>query len=317
MRLRFEVSLGITALLGLQVLTTIVATRMLSRSAPAVERILEDNVTSLVAAEDLLTVLSSTAVSPVNGRPDLVTLALESARANSTIAGEDQIVARIDASLDAALAGDPIARRRVVNDVRELTHLNREAIRVTDENSRTLAIAGAWACGFLGICSFWVSVFVSRRLRARLEAPLVELDAALEAVRRGEPHRRVTLHTGPAEARRIADGVNWLLDRQEADAARPASDATLHRALSLFAIDREPTPIVVVDGDGGVVATNKAALARLDGGMSGIPSRLRRTPIQDGASWEGWTATKVPAHPLFVWQFDALELDPPTSPRDP
>lgn len=303
MRLRHEISLGITSLVVLQVATTIVATRMLSRSAPAVETILEENVSSLIAAEDILTQLAKTTVSPTRGRPDGVQLALDEARRHVEIPGEAEVIDKIEGHIDAALAGDPEARRGIVADVRDLTKLNRAAMRSADEQSRTSALAGAWATAFLGLASFWVSVIVSRRLRARLEAPLIELDSALDSVRRGERHRRVTLHTGPAEARRIADGVNWLLDRDESGMTRPPSDATVQRALALYALDRDPLPTVVVDAEGAIVATNKTALARLDGGPSGIPGGLRRVPPSDPARViDGWAVEKLEGHELWVWR---------------
>ncbi|HMV69193.1 MAG TPA: hypothetical protein PKA64_20265, partial [Myxococcota bacterium] len=70
MRLRLEISLGIGALLGLQVLTTLIATRQLMRSAPGVEHALHQHVGSIQAAEDLLEALTSPTSTPA--RPEQV-----------------------------------------------------------------------------------------------------------------------------------------------------------------------------------------------------------------------------------------------------
>jgi hypothetical protein len=53
-RLRVEISLGIGALLLIQVVTSVVATRLLTRMGPALEIVMEENVVTLEAAEDVL-----------------------------------------------------------------------------------------------------------------------------------------------------------------------------------------------------------------------------------------------------------------------
>lgn len=303
MRLRLEISLGIGALLGLQVLTTLIATRQLMRAAPAVEHVLREHVSTIDAAEDLLEALSSTTSTPGGARPAEVDAALAVARRHGKAEAESALIDVMEARIDAALSGDPGARREVIRAIRRLSDLNEDAMREAEEESRALSITGAWATVVLGIASFWASVAVSRRLRARLEAPMVELDHVLGAVRRGEHHRRVPIVNGPAEAKRVADNLNWLLDRDEAGPAAAPSDATLQRAIALHVLDHDPVPTVVVDGDGELLATNRAAMARLDPGGGGLPGALRRVPPADLArAIDGWVPQRIGELDLWVWR---------------
>lgn len=303
MRLRYEISLGLGALLGLQVITTVGSIRVLSRMSPAVEQIMKENVASQAASEEMLAALTRIESNPGAPLPERFQAGFTRARANVTLGGEAAILDSVEKHAPAAFAGDPMARGILVRALQDLSELNREAMREADERARLLGRAGAWASIALGLTGFWLTISVGRRLRARLETPIVELDETLEAARRGERLRRVALIDGPAEARRLADNINWLLDREEAGLAARPTDASIQRALALHLLDREPLPAVVVNGDGEIVATNQAALSRLDPGARGIPAGLRRVPPADPPRpIDGWLPERIGAWPLWIWR---------------
>ncbi len=318
MQLRTEIGIGIALLVGIQVVTTVAVLRQLAIVGPTIDVVLRENVASLEASEDMLAALTDAQSPSGGGHPDAFDDALEMARAAKTEQGEDEQLDKIANNIDAAMSGDPWARGRVVSAIREISSLNRQAMSAANHDVQAIANTGAWSAVILGLLSYWFSHIVSRRLRNRLEAPLIELDLALEGVRRGERMRRVSLETGgPAEATRIAENLNWLLDREESSTTVVSNDATLHRALALHALDQDPLPTVVIDGDGQILAANRAALARHDPGGGGIPRSLRRVPpSRPDIDIDGWRVASLPDHDLWVWRHhpDAPPEPAPTPP---
>jgi PAS domain-containing protein len=315
-QLRTEIGIGIGILLGFQVATTLVVLRQLAIVGPTIDVVLRENVASLEAAEDMLAALTDAQSPSGGGHSDAFDDALALARAAKTEQGEEEQLDKIAANIDAAMSGDPWARGRVVSAIREISSLNRKAMSDANDDVGAIANMGAWSAVIFGLLSFWVSHIVSRRLRARLEAPLIELDLALEGVRRGERMRRVGLAMGgPAEATRIAENLNWLLDREKGSATVVSNDATLHRALALHALDHDPLPTVVIDRDGQILAANRAALARHDPGGGGIPRSLRRVPpSRPDIDIDGWRVEPLPDHDLWVWRHHP---DAPPEPAPP
>lgn len=318
MRLRVEISLGIGALLLIQVVTSIVATRLLTRMGPALEVVMQENVVTLEAGEDILARLAEVTSPSADGRPAEVEGALRTMRAHITEPDEPPVIDRIERDIDDALGGDPDARRRVVRSLDQLAEINRAAMSRADQSARRMGLAGAWASVLLGLASFWASVATSRRLRNRLDAPLAELDQVLQSARRGERLRRASVEAGPAETRRIADNLNWLLDRQEQGLADLPNDSERYRALSLRLIDELPDPVVVVTADGELLSASRAALARLDPGGGGLPKELRQVPPADPtATVEGWTPTHLAQQELWLWRFVSPADPPPAATHPP
>lgn len=318
MRLRVEISLGIGALLLIQVVTSVVATRLLTRMGPSLEIVMEENVVTLEATEDVLAWLADSTSSTSETRPAEVEAALRSMKEHVSEPEEPAVLARIEDDLDAALGGDPGARRRLVHNLDQLAEINRAAMSRADQSARRLGLAGAWASVLLGLASFWASVATSRRLRNRLDAPLAELDQVLQSARRGERLRRASVDAGPAETRRIADNLNWLLDRQDQGLIEAPNDSERYRALSLRLIDELPDPVVVVTADGELLSASRAALARLDPGGGGIPKSLRQVPPADpAAAIEGWEPTHLPQLELWMWRFVSPADPPPAATHPP
>lgn len=211
MRVRSEILVGVGALLAVQVATTLAAIGLLARMSPAVERILEENVATLTAVEDMLAALAVEDGATVATRSPFAE-ALARARANVTEPEEVPLLAEIDGLAPAAVAGDPVAVREVVARLEELSDVNRRSMARMDARARQLGMAGAWAAVGLGTIGFVMSVGVSRRLARRIEEPLAEVDAALAAAGHGDIHRRCIVREGPSELVRIAREVNELLD---------------------------------------------------------------------------------------------------------
>lgn len=288
MKLRREASLGLGALLGLQLALAGFAVALLTRMSPAIEHILEENVYSGEAVEQMLAELTLHADTPVEAR-ERFDEALARARSNVTEDAEPALLDSIEAGADAAFAGDIAVRRQVADTLRHLAEVNRESMIRADERAQRLGRAGAWAAAILGASSLALGIVVYRRMRARLEVPIEAVRRCLHAARGGNWQARCVASDGPLEVRQIADDVNWLLDelRQRAHADTEATEPVARAAL-LAMLERCPGPAAVVDAQGHAVALNAAALDVV--------------AATTGTSWDGWAVTPLGADGLRLAQ---------------
>lgn len=296
MRLRTEMQVGVGSLIALQVLTTLGAIGLLARIAPGIGTVLVDNVPSQAAAEEMLVALAQDTPDAAASFRD----ALARAQGNITEDAERPLLATLAADAELALAGDPSAEARAIDAAAALSRVNREAIATADDRARFLGTTGAWAMVVLGAVGFGVGVIVQRRLRERIELPILRLDDTLRAARRGEQHRRVFGGACPAELARTTENTNWLLaavfERPQVSDPPDPDD----RAATLHLLDRSPVPLVLVGTGGRVVAMNRAAMRA---GWDEDPA-IARTLADAVASHallpDGWTATAIPDASLVL-----------------
>lgn len=276
MRQTQETRAGLWALLLLQLGTSMTAIVLLGRMGPAIERIIDDNVYSTLAVEDMLAALA-------HGQAhDAFLDAYGRARSNVTEADEVPLLDTIERWDQAALEGDPAAQAEILEALQGLAEVNRRSIIRADQAASRLSLAGAWAMAILGLVGFLVSMGVWRRIDLRVLQPLQEVATVVGAVRRGDRHRRCL---APIEGTSggLAHDVNWLLDHRAAPVPAPADDPTVRRALIAVLDHCIDTPVVVGTSDGAVVTANAAALA------ASVPTRsLARSVARDEAV-EGWT----------------------------
>lgn len=309
MRARDEIRLAIVSLLAIQVITSFGAIGLLGRMAPAVERILEENVYSITAVEQMLGVMAS-APGPVGpAERERFDDALARASSNITEDAERPVLRAIEASDEAALRGDPQARRRLVDSLEELGEINRASMERLDAEAKRLGTAGAWGAAILGMLGLLLSVITARRLSRRLVSPLENLWRTVTAFHVGDPHQRAHIDDAPPEIDEVGRTINQLLDvHHESSESARGDQASLDRTAMLYMLDQRPDPQVVLDPRGEVVATNHAANALMVGERSaalrmalrgeirsGEPDpRLDPTPLRD-RGWllridEGWLA---------------------------
>jgi hypothetical protein len=300
MTTRRDLLIGVGALVVLQLLTSFSAIGVLTRTSPAVASVLDANVYSLAAAEDLLGVLARAGGAPVpSGERGRAAAALERLRLNLTEPGEQELVEDVADRLAAALDGDREATRRTVASLLRLGDLNRSAMRGADAEMQRLGAAGAWFAVAMGGLAFLLSLLVVRRLGRRLLAPLQELEQVLEAARAGRSQRRCQPVPAAPDVRRLLEGVNELLDAR-LDRDQDQGDARrAERAALLHLLDADPGDRFVVDRTGRVAAASRSGLAALAGPEgAGLLQRLAAlaeaergaelpagvTPIED-AGW--------------------------------
>ncbi len=215
MNLRRELWLSIGVLIALNLLLAFGAIGLFVRMGPAIERILEENVFSITAAEVILVEMADS-----RGRPMLpvqrarVAAALEDARQNITEQEERVVLGQVEAHLSRTFDGDAEARAQTIDALRELMSINRLAMHRADAEAGRLGRAGAWAAVFVGLASFWLSIVVVVRLQNRVVRPLIELNDVLQAAARGERMRRCKPYDAPSEVDQVSAAVNRLLDER-------------------------------------------------------------------------------------------------------
>lgn len=264
MQLEREAGLGIASILAIQLLLSLLAITLLSRMGPAIEHILEENVYSGEAVEEMIAELAQEHAGDTGPVSEAFSRAFDRARANVTEDSERPLLDTIEESAPGAFAGDVSARRATIEALRELGRVNRESMTRADLRAKRLGQAGAWGAVLLGALGFAFAIAVYRRLRRRIEGPIEELRRTVRRLKSGNLQARCGVNSGPHEVRQIAADLNHVLDRYLAtpptsDLALTRRDAALRRVLARL-LDREQTPVFVVDEDDLRVSSNQAAL---------------------------------------------------------
>lgn len=215
MELRRELLLTIGALIALNLLLAFGTIGVLVRMNPAIEGIFEENVASIVAAEQLLGALAEAGDAPLSPQAARgVREALMAAQLNITEGEEILAITSLSRVLPAAIEGAPGARPEAVRAAQRMIQVNREAMVQVSAEARRLGSAGAWASAFVGFFSFVLSLALVIRMQRRFVQPLVELHGVLESARAGDRHRRCGAFDAPREVLQVSAAVNRLLDER-------------------------------------------------------------------------------------------------------
>ncbi len=315
MRAVAEIRTGIGVLIGLQLLVTFGVMGLLTRMAPAVERVITQNVTSITAVEEMYAALAARdcgqSVSEAEARFDN---GLQNARASAYLPGELALIDDIDKEWRSGLAGDCDARLRTGQRLGTLADLNREEMETADEAAKQLGGAGAWAATLLGLITFGTGVGLIRAYTRRFAAPLGEIEGVLAAAHRGDPYRRAKRLDAPQEYGAIATRLNQMLDRrlareEEVDPRLKLVDRTLLHHI----LDRMPEPMVAVDTSGAIIAASDRALDIL--AAAGVNSLSDALSVVPQGKHEA-TSLILAVEPFGKNEGFLITLQPPEAPQE-
>lgn len=273
MQLTRNLRLALAALIALHLASAFAAIALLGRMRPAIERVIDQNVYSLVAIEEMLAVLSEVdgedGVDPPHAR---FRAAYERAATNITDDRERPILETVDRLSASALPDEPARRRALIAELVRLGEVNRGDIVEANESAQRLSTAGAWALVFLAVVTLGSALAALRRMDRRVLQPVEELHDVLLGLTKGEGRRRCRPGTGASgELARAMAALNRLLDDRQ-DALRTATAAEhglltggdeADRATLLQLLDESDEALVVIDATGDVVASNADGLDRL------------------------------------------------------
>ncbi|HVS16092.1 MAG TPA: HAMP domain-containing protein [Thermoanaerobaculia bacterium] len=247
MSVRLRILLGYGYLVALLLLATGSAIVGFFHLSSGVEVVLEENLSSVRSAMDMIealerqdsatlaTLIDRTEAAPasdLDAHERAFLKALDAANANITEEGEREAVAEIRLSFaayrqarDALIAERPERALAAYNqrvfspfaevkgDVLRLLALNQQAMAHTDRAMRELALRNGTWLGFLVVVALVSLVFLSRVMQQRVLRRLEDLESGIRAIAAGQQRRLP--EEGRDELALIARRVNGLLDQYE------------------------------------------------------------------------------------------------------
>lgn len=263
----------------------------------AIDRILRENMDSVLAAESMessLNKLHFFLLSHENSvEQDLKNLkkeielldhdfieAYHKARSNITIAEEGEIIERIygfysqymnaidsqvlstDGSRKAVYQMDHMTQYQdILGEIENLLVINHMAIVSADNRARILARQrSAWML-FLTFVGFVSAFYLNRVVRRRFVAPLNDFILVLRRINLGNADLR--LHRGNGEYAELADLINTLVEKLVRDENRFKDYALDRRDVAAGLVEHFPHPTFVFDVRGQVALSNAKARAIL------------------------------------------------------
>ncbi len=176
------------------------------RLAPSIEYINKHNTRSLYYAEQMLSYIS------VNKDFKQFENALNKAKQNVTEAGEASAVKNIDKSYKAAFNGNFKAEEKVIDNIIELSRINRVAMKQAGMDVKQLSSVGIWVIVFLTLIIWILGLAIINRINRTVILPLAELKDVIESYRKGNRIRRCPKLAPSSDFQQIYDGINLLLD---------------------------------------------------------------------------------------------------------
>lgn len=284
MRAAGEIRAGIGSLVAVQIFVALATIGLLVRMAPAIAHILEEDVSSTAAVEEMYASFAlrdcGLSIPEAEARFEQ---AADQAYLHAAAPDEVALINSLEPAWRRAMAGDCDSRDRVAVTLDRIADLNRAQMYKADHQARQLGAAGAWAAAILGLVTFATSAVIIRQFTQRVAIPLSEIEAVLLSASQGDPYRRCRRIDGPAEYSVIAARLNQLLDRrlashEDEDPQIRAND----RALLQHLLDRIGEPCVAVDRSGAVIAANDQAMDVLAGsGIDSLADALAISPDGD------------------------------------
>lgn len=255
-------------MLALQFITAVVGIWLLGRTAPAIEKILAENVATLEAVHEMQRGLAQAQSDPEAGRARFEK-AHQRAVHNITEPREREVLSTIDEQAEAAFARGAAPGSKLSNALADLARVNRDSMEQADHEAKAIATAGAWSLVGLALATVMLSLVFVRRTNARVVAPVHHLHEVTAAYERGETMRRCQKFGMPDELRFVAETINRLFDAEvrhkkaeqlrtrRTDVRHPTPEALTALLASI------PNALVLLDEDGAPLACTEAATPRL------------------------------------------------------
>ena len=218
MKLAHSIRLAAWFLIGLNLLMAFASIWIFVRMTPAIELIIDRNVTSLQMCEEMLAALAMTnenraARTATDAARDTFKAALQRAQKNITENDEPIIIKSINQSYPKAFAGDAVALTKTINAILNLGAANRAAMVTADKKAKQFGSAGAWGIVFMATVVFLVGLLFIRSLKKNLVHPLEEIHSVTTAFRIGDTMRRCSGAGLPKEISQVYSEFNEILDK--------------------------------------------------------------------------------------------------------
>ena len=194
-------------LLFFSTLLAIAGIRGFFRLATAIEQINEHNTRSLYITEQMMSAIT------VRKDIKLFEQALEEGKANITEKGEDEIINKIEKNYKLGFI-NPKYKEITVDNIIELSRLNRIAMKDAALNAKRLSSEAAWVITFLIIMTWVLGILIMRTLAQNIIKPVAELEDVLNTYLKGNTMRRCPSLAPNKLFQIIYEAVNTILDKK-------------------------------------------------------------------------------------------------------
>ena len=175
---------------------------------PAIDLLNSSNTQSLYYSEQMLTSISA--------KKDLNTFKknLDLANKNITEPGEKEVIEKIASDYLPAFRGNKIAEEQTVNDIAELTRINRVAMEQSGVKAKKQEAIGIWIILFPSVFIWLVGIALLKRLDRTFIKPVQELNDVIFEYNKGNFMRRCPSVAATKELQNLYDGINKILDNK-------------------------------------------------------------------------------------------------------
>ena len=175
---------------------------------PAINLLNSSNTQSLYYSEQMLTSISV--------KKDLNNFKknLDLAAKNITEPGEKEVVEKIAAGYLPAFKGNKNIEEQTINDIAELTRINRVAMEQSGVKAKKQEAIGIWIILFPSVFIWLVGIALLKRLDRTFIKPVQELNDVIFEYNKGNFMRRCTSVAVSKELQNLYDGINKILDNK-------------------------------------------------------------------------------------------------------
>lgn len=187
---------------------SIAGIRGFQRLEPFVNTLNSSNTETLYYAEQML--------SSISVKKDLKKFEenLEKAKNNITEKGEKEAVDKIAHNYLPAFSGDKIAEEEKVEELAELSKINRVAMERAGIRAKKMQIVGIWIIIFPSIFIWIIGLTLLARLKRTFIMPIQELNDVIFDYNSGNHMRRCPSYTISKDLQKLYDGINRILDEK-------------------------------------------------------------------------------------------------------
>ena len=180
--------------------------RGFQRLEPFVNTLNSSNTKSLFYAEQML--------SSISVKKDLKMFEknLKDAKNNTTEPNEKEVIDKISGYYKSAFQGNEKMEEKAVNEIAELSKINRVAMEQAGIRAKKIQTVGIWIIIFPSIFIWIIGFTLLARLKRTFIKPLQELNDVIFDYNSGNHMRRCPSYTSSKDLQKLYDGINRILD---------------------------------------------------------------------------------------------------------
>lgn len=195
-------------ILACSTIITIAGITGFQRLEPFVSTLNSSNTKSLYYAEQMLSSISS--------KKDLNKFQenLEKAKNNVTEPTEKEVIDKISDNYLPAFYGNKKTEEETVNEIAELSMINRIAMEKAGLRAKKMQTVGIWIIIFPSVFIWIIGLTLLARLKRTFIKPIQELNDVIFDYNSGNHMRRCPSYTVLKDLQNLYDGINRILDNK-------------------------------------------------------------------------------------------------------